>query len=428
MKLFKVITLIVGLLLLPLSSYSFLTDNDPLYFFDLVAKAPLVIRGKVSQVMPAEKGRAYFIYEVQNEEVLSGVLKDKNIKIFQESVFPGEKAAMVSESQVMLFLAPMPKYTAYQKAIQEGARYRLFGGASGVWKLAGKGNTLKLVQEIIRAKQAGGISPTKRKSLLLSLLTSPEKKIREAGAMGLGAADLNSGSLSSEEEQQIYQTILAASLGKKAEVALIEALKDSRSVAILKKIANETKGTPKWAAVRALKELGHPRSVQELAKDYERGNVEEKKRAMGMMAQRQDAAAQKFLNQLIQSTVDYEVKRATIVKMGEVGGKGNEQVLLGNVNHPEEQVGAQVLLSLGNMNSRASVPQILQLLESDSKLLRDAAILSLYRNKDPQAMKYFQERYVKDPHGHFHPKRHFSDVPGAAPRPPDDPSHSDHQH
>ena len=428
MKLISKIKLTLVLLLLPSWAFAFLTDNDPVYFFDLVARAPIVLKGKVTQVVLPEKGRSYFLYHVQSEQVLSGELKEKDIKIFQEKIFPEDPPVMVSDTSVLLFLAAMPKYTAYQKAFQEGAHYRLYGGSSGVWALANQKNALNLAQAILAAKNDGGISPVERKNLLLALLTSPEQKIREAGAMGLGKEDLSSGSLSGEEEQKIYQSLLSSPLGKKEQVALIKALKDSRSVAVLKKIANGTQGTRKWAAVRALKELGFPRSSEELARDYERGDLDEKTRAMGMMAQRQDGAAQKFLHQVIRGSDDYTVKRAVIAKMGEVGGKANERVLIKNIQHPEEKVMAQVLLALGSMNSQSSVSQIIPLLKSDSKILRDAAILSLYQNKDPQAVKYFQERYVKDAHGHLTPKRHFSDVPGAKRPPQGGHSHSHPDH
>lgn len=82
----------------------------------------------------------------------------------------------------------------------------------------------------------------------------------------------------------------------------------------------------------------------------------------------------------------------------------------------DELVSAQALLALGKLSSAPAAQSAIEMLDSPSKVLRDAAILSLYLNQDPEAARYMQERFVKDEHGHFYPRRrHQSEIPGAAP-------------
>lgn len=405
----KRLILIVAVFLLGSAglAQAFLNDNDPEHFFELAQRAPLVVSGKVEGIEVPLGAKKYFIYRISLSEVLGGSSPKKEFKIFQEQIFPKDAPAMNLGQEVLLFLAPMPNYTAYQTATRAGVQYRLFGAARGAWEVASNPELMEIVKEIL----AKGDS----KAILFKMLKSKNSEILSSGAHSLAGSNFPKGAFGQEEEAFLYSLIAGEALSKSAKLDLIRALKGTESVDTLKKIVLNLQGSAKWAAVRALEELGIQRKTGELVGDFNRGDLETKKRAVALLAKRGDPKAREFFRQVLRGGEDYNVKRTAIMKMGEAGGKVNEEVLMENLSNSEELVSAQAILALGKMNSHQSVPEIIKILNSPSKVLRDAAILSLYVNQDPHAMRYFQENFVKDAHGHLQPKGHFSDVPGAGP-------------
>lgn len=409
---------------------AFLNDNDPKNFFDLVEQAPHVAVGEVKAIQGTENQQAYFLIRLDLDKDLSGSLKEKELTIFQERVFPTEGPDLSVGQKALVLLAPLPKYTSYQQAIGQGAHYRFFGGKNGYWDLGRFPELSNQAQAILAAKSGNRVPVGKRKALLLNLLKSNSAEVKTSGALGLAETELVAGSLSSEEEAQIYQSLASDPLSAAGQRALVLTLKKSRSLSQLQKIANQLSGVPKWSAVKALADLGQARSTKELLQDYRQGIGEDKTRALSQIVRRNDSESTGFLRQVLKSNEDYAMKREAIIEMGASGGARNEGILLEQIQSPTESevlISAQALIALGKMNSPSAAQSAIKLLDSKNKVIRDAAILSIYLNQDPEAARYMQKNFIKDEHGHFYP-RHQSDIPGAAPDPGGHGHSHDHGH
>lgn len=393
------------------SSQAFLNDSDPVRFYHLAIKAPWIAVVGLENVQNQIPKKSYSIYRLQVRNVLSGQLEEKKIQILEESIFSKKKPMMNPGETALVFLAPLPRYTAYASAHDQGVRFRFFGGPKGLLLLGdNKSQILDLVRDILSLKgKPSREKLLKQKELLIRMLGMPGSQLQVDGALGLEELDLQPGGFSEAEENTLFSLLESSTLPKKAQIALVVALKKSKSRSILKKIADGPAVPAKWAAIRALEDLGVSRPVQDLGKDFEQSDRAGKFKILSIMAGRNDDPAKRYLNQFLSGPSDFELKREAVLRMGEKGGEENERVLLGQITHRDENVSAEVILALGKMQSSKSVAKIVPYLESPSKRLRDAAIFSLYVNQDPGAQRILGERFTKDSHGHFHPKKHFGE-------------------
>lgn len=415
-----------------------LDSQAPNNLFALIEKAPLVLQGEIESVQSPQEGQTYFLYEIEVKEVFSHNLpeaapkKGKKISVLQEQLFPEDLPQLKEGQGGVFFLAALPKYTAYQKAVQQGVSYSLYGGENQAREALVVQDFPQRVKEVIAAKSGERVPELKRKALLLSWLQSGEPMLWESAALALQDMNFSKGALSDEEAKQISAVLMQlkedSRLSRKTGLPLVDVLAQTQSVTALQTVANQTQGEVKWAAVRALEKLGYPRSTQELTQDFAKANDQNKERILKILIRKQDEESRSFLTEFLQSPERYELKRNAIFEMGSLGGEPQEKFLISQLNQLEPSVAAQAAIVLGQMNSAASVPEMFKLLQSDEKILREAAQASLRFNQTPLAREYVKANFTKDSHGHVHPKRHFFDIPGPSPSSHDLDHNSSHVH
>ncbi len=396
------------LFLIPAYASAFLSDSDPQNFFVLLERAPVVLVAQVKQSQKPVGSQRYYLHELRVKEVLAGNEIPDSPKVLQELIFLNEAALYPADLTFIAFLAPLPPYTAFAAAREQGAAFRSFGALAGILVPAeeNRQGIVSLAKQWIALKSSGGPEADSfRMELMLIALESPELPVRDAAARRLSELTLRRGLFTIEDYKKIEAALTAGNLKPEAQqslVTVIEKAGDAGALDSLRRIAGGTPSPSKWAAVRSLERLGIQRSFAELREDFSIGKVADKNRIVGMLVQRKTPEARDFLKGLLGSAEDLNVKREVLDQMARVGGAEYEAILIEQTQNRDEQVAMQAIVALGSLPTDAALQKIISLLDNPSPLLRGAAGMALMRCPDPRAAKIYRVRFEEQGYGHFH--------------------------
>lgn len=373
----------------------------------LSERAPWVVIGSVKNSKAPTNTQRYFLHEIKVSETLAGTSVE-DPKVLQEIVFPDEKGAY-PEGPFIAFLAPLPSYTAYKSAKEQGASYRMFGGKAGVLSLSGPaGDDLRalLREAAALGKLSGAEREGTRRALLFRALAISDPRVQNDAAAALESLSLAAAKLSSAEVGNILTALQGNALKGPAAYSLVHLLQksgDAGSVAALKTLANGPAGPAKWAAIPSLAALGVPRSFSDLTEDYARAEPEQKSRALAVILDQPGEQTTAFLQNMLAGPGGTEAKRDAIAQMERKGGAVYEAIFLEQTKNRDEQVASEALLALGRISSSPGLDRILELVDSPSPTLRSAARMALMQSNDPRAVKIFQKRFENEAaHSHEH--------------------------
>lgn len=403
---------ILGLLwnLVSVGAVAQLQDADPKNFFSLLEGAPWIGRVSVKSVEGPKAGQGFFLYQLKVVEALKGEGADRRF-VLDEPLAPGAPALLPAEGEFLVFLGPLPNYTAYQEARRQGYEHRVLGGKSGV--------VAKPEAAVAAAKAYLAAAPAARGALLLQALVGEDARIANDAAVKLGErpkTDFNSADVAA-----LVGAVRERPLQSTAKIALVRALENSGNAAAiegLKQLADDPPSPAKWAAVRAMEKLGAPRPVERLAEDFRRADEAEKSQALALIVPQQGAAAEAFLSGVLAGPFSMEVKKSALRQMAEHKSPGYEALLLKNLGAGEVPLRAETVLALGKMGSSQAVPLVIPLLDSPQPPLRAAAFLMLSESPDPRAREVIGHRYHRDHHGGvWEQNQHFYGETGTGQKP-----------
>ncbi len=396
--------------LLPASGRAQLQDADPKNFFSLLEGASWVGRVSLKSAQAPKAGQGFFLYQLKAVETLKGEGSDRRL-VLDEPLTPGAPALLPAEGEFLVFLGPLPNYTAYQEARRQGYEYRVLGGKSGV--------VAKPEAAVAAAKAYLAAPPAARGALLLQALAGEDARIASDAAVQLG--EKSKTDFSAVEVAALVGAVRERPLPNTAKIALVRALENSGNAASiegLKQLADAPPSPAKWAAVRALQKLGAPRPVERLAEDFRRADDAEKSQALALIVPQQGAAAEAFLSGVLAGPFSMEVKKSALWRMAEHKSPGYEALLLKNLGEGEATLRAETVLALGRMGSSQAVPLVIPLLDSPLAPLRAAAFLMLSESPDPRARETIGHRYHRDHHGGvWEQNQHFYEQTGTGQKP-----------
>lgn len=392
---------ILGVLFLFFSTTALaqLQSSDPKNFFTLLDGADWIGRVSLKSSEAPKATRRFFLFQLKVSETLKGAKPDR-LLVLDEALIPGSPPLLTDKGEFLIFLSPLPPYTAYQELRRQGYEYRVMGGKSGALPMSE--STLKL------AKSYLGSDAKDRDALLISALKSEDSRIANDAAEKL--ATRAKIIFSSEDIASVLVALREGRLQDSSQVGLVRALENSGnavSVDALKKLAEEPPSAAKWAALRALERLGIPRSMDRLAEDFQKANDAEKLQALALIVSRKNEEAEGFLAALLSGNMSLELKKTALRQMAENKTPGYEALLIKGLGQGETLLRAESVLALGRMSSSHAVPHIIPLLDSPESPLRAAAFLMLSESPDPRAQEVISQRFSRDHHGVWEQNQHF---------------------
>lgn len=404
------IALVLILNLLPASGQAQLQDADPKNFFSLLEGAPWVGRVSIKSAQAPKAGQRFFLHQLKVAETLKGEGVDR-LLVLDEPLTPGAPALLPGEGEFLVFLGPLPNYTAYQEARRQGYEHRVLGGKSGV--------VAKPEAAVAVAKDYLAGDASRRGALLLQALRGDDLRLANDAAIRLG--ERSKTEFSSADVEIIVGAVRERPHPSHAKIALVRALENSGNAASLeglKQLADDPPSPAKWAAVRALDRLGAPRPMDRLAEDFRRADDAEKSQALALIVPQKSEAAEAFLSGVLAGPFSMEVKKSALRRMAEHKSPGYEALLLKNLGAGEATLRAETVLTLGRMGSSQAVPLVIPLLDSPLAPLRAAAFLMLSESPDPRAREVISHRYTRDHHGGvWEQNQHFYEGAGTGQKP-----------
>ncbi|KAB2838693.1 hypothetical protein F9K50_08855, partial [bacterium] len=250
------IALVLILNLLPASGQAQLQDAEPKNFFSLLEGAPWVGRVSIKSAQAPKAGQRFFLHQLKVAETLKGEGVDR-LLVLDEPLTPGAPALLPGEGEFLVFLGPLPNYTAYQEARRQGYEHRVLGGKSGV--------VAKPEAAVAVAKDYLAGDASRRGALLLQALRGDDLRLANDAAIRLG--ERSKTEFSSADVAVIVGAVRERPHPSHAKIALVRALENSGSAVSLeglKQLADDPPSPAKWAAVRALDRLGAPRPMDRL--------------------------------------------------------------------------------------------------------------------------------------------------------------------
>jgi len=387
--------------------HAFLGDSDPRNYFFLMDRAPLILRAQVGEFKNPTQKRDFYLYRIKIQEALAGKSEDDSPWVLQESVFPNQQS-IFPKGDFVIFLAPLPDYTAYAVAKAEGVKFRLFGAEASVFALPEENRDalMKLSKEYLANRDASSSTDkdAKRRALLIQGLSLNSPKIENDAAIALADASLPSGGLSAEELTAVTAAFASKNISDPAKVGLVKLLQRSAnagSVEVLKKLADGPAMPSKWAAVRALDAMGIVRATPKLVEDFQSADPSQKMSALHLIVAKRDADAKVFLKQLFSSAESLNLKREALEQMVR-DGADYAPLVLEETQNKDEKVAVQAIVALAEVPGEQSLQRIVTLLDSPSPMLSSAARMALSLSRDPEANKIFHEKFEDKGVSHSH--------------------------
>lgn len=399
----KNLLMAIGLLLAGLATrpaQAFLSSSDPDNFFLLLESAPIAASVELGEAQAPSKASPFFLYELKKSTLLRGTSDSATFKVAEEALLPNQKPSFAAKSSSLVFLTPLPDYTAYRALRSRGYDWRIFGGKRGVWPVE---TTLATAQAYLAAS-AGA----ERDRILLKTVGTSASPLRVDAVYLL--AQRGPLPLSSEDAATLVAFAASATQSEwaLATVKIFESANNEAAIQGLRKLADGPSSSAKWAAIRVLEKKGQSRSVAQLTEDYQGADASGQAQALSLIAAKQDGEALAFFANLIAGPADYQKKHEAIEKMAERKNAGYERLLIQQIGAAkDESLQAAAILALGKMGSSEAVPSILPLVDSPSEKLRGAAFFMLMESPDPRAQALMSQRYERDHHGGYGKNPHF---------------------
>lgn len=405
----------------PVGSQSAVKLDEALSLYDQVQQATYILVAEV-QRLESWKGRNdWWIVTLKAEKEIKGDVPAR-LKILTTKLFPNEPMVLNEGERVLVFLSPIPNFTAWKELITHGVQYQVLGGKKGIFKSSSDISLYADYSEQLLKIQAMKDEDARRKTLREFDAEILQKNPPGSLTLAIVENDFQSSPAASQSGEELdfwltrtkdprfeadAKTFIASRLAEVNSPKVNEILQEMFCLppsGLCLKVAE------------TLESRGLPLPLHLYSNAVESGNAELRKNLLIILARHQRKDAFKLFEKNLKRDNNEKYAAELVEALGDFKSPQAEALVLKYAKDPRYYVRIAAAISLGKLKSAKGIPVLESYLKTHDPSMVSVAAQSLQQIGSPLALQTLGKYYQQGHHGNWElaEPQHFN-MPGGKP-------------
>lgn len=405
----------------PLASPHTVKFDEVLSLYDQVQQASYILVAEV-QRLESWKGRNdWWIVTLKAEREIKGDAPAR-LKILTTKLFPHEPMVLKEGERVLVFLGPIPNFTAWKELITHGVQYQVLGGKKGIFKSSSDISLYADYSEQLLKIQAMKDELARRKTLQDFDAEILQKNPPGSLTLAIVENDFQSkpaASLSTEELEFWLTRLKDPRFDNDAKTFIASRFAEVNSLEMNEVLQQMFCLPPSGLCLKVAETLESrnlPPPLHLYSSAVEFGDAELRKNLLIILARHQRKDAFKLFEKNLKRETNEKNAAALVEALGDFKSPQAEALVLKYAKDPRYYVRIAVATSLGKLKSSKGIPVLETYLKTKDPSMITAAAQSLKEIGTAQSLQTLGKYYHMGHHGHWEPAepQHFN-MPSAKP-------------
>lgn len=377
-----------------------------------IQNASLILTATVEKTEKWNNREDLIIVTLKPVQVLKGSYSHPSLKLLDQKFFSNSSSLFQPSKKVLVFLKPLPPYTAWQEMIKQGVQFELAGKSDALFDSPDDQKTLiSFVGDFLKLFGSNRNEAELKKFYLKTLEQNPPKILQEDLAKDFFA--LKQTSLEPQELAILSKLVQSSQISDETKVTIAKKLTRFKSPEIsstLKSFFCISPETVCLLTAESLESQNLPISIADYSRILENGSGSLKVGLLQILGRHQRLEAYPLFEKIIAKEKDPIRASAIIEALGEMGGTEAETLCLQYAKDPRYYVRLAVVKSLGTLKSVKGIPSLEIALKSADPSMVNIAAKSLEQIGTKEALQTLEKYYERSPHGFLEPTgpQHFN--------------------
>lgn len=386
-----------------------------------IQQSALILTGRVEKIENFKNRKDWYVITLKPDQIIKGN-SEGPVKILDTKLFPNEPSFFNVDEKVLVFLNPLPSYTAWQEVIKSGVKYGVLGAKAGIVKtepdlsmFAGFSGQVLAIEKI----QDSNLKKQKFQELYETLLQkNPPGRMAEEISRAYFQI-FPASSLTSKQREFFGGRVKDPNFSSQAKEEIVKniaAASSAESHQFLQEVFCYLPSAVCLLAAETLESRGIKPSLEIYQKSIEEGPEDLRLGLFVILARHQRSDSFLLFEKYLKLEKE-EKKASTLVEaLGDFGTPQAENLVLSYAKDPRYFVRLAVATSLGKLKSTKGIPVLEEYLKTQDPAVITVTAQALKQIGTKQALDTLGKYYQMGHHGHWEPAEpeHFN-LPQASP-------------
>lgn len=382
--------------------------NEPSSFYDQVQQSAYILIAEIQRVESWKGRKDWWIVTLKPEKIIKGD-PPASFKILSTQLFPNQPMSLKEGERALLFLRPLPPFTAWQELISHSVQFDVLGGAKGIYKFSTDVSLYSDYAEQLLKIQALQDEAARKKVLQEFDAEILQKNPPGTLSASIVANDFQSTPVATMKPEDLQFWLERAKDPRFAEDAklLIAAQLTSLNSEEINHILKQMFCLPPNGLCLKVAETLESRNIQlplnVYSHEIETGNDELRVGLLTILARHQRKDAFKLFEKSLRREKDQMMAASLIQALSDFQSPQAEALVISYAKDPRYHVRAAVAASLGKLKSAKGIPLLESYLKTKDPSMVSAAAEALKQIGSPEALQTLGKYYQLGHHGTWEP-------------------------
>lgn len=377
-----------------------------------IQNASLILTATVEKSEKWNNREDLIIVTLKPVQILKGSYSHSSLKLLDQKFFSNTISLFQPSKKVLVFLKPLPPYTAWQEMIKQGVQFELAGKTHTLFDSSEDQKTLiSFIRDFLKLFGSNRNETEMKKFYLKTLEQSSLKILQEDLIKDFFA--LKQTSFEPQELATLSRMVQSSQISDETKITIAKKLtqvKSPETRLILKSFFCISPETVCLLAAESLESQNISISITEYAKILDSASDSLKVGILQILGRHQRRDASQLFEKIIAKEKDPIHASAMIEALGEMGSTEAEALCLQYAKDPRYYVRLAVIKSLGTLRSIKGISTLEIALKSADPSMVNLAAKSLEQIGTKEARETLEKYYERTPHGFLEPAgpQHFN--------------------
>ncbi len=377
-----------------------------------IQNASLILTATVEKTEKWNNREDFIIVTLKPVQILKGSYSHPTLKLLDQKFFSNSTSLFQPSKKILIFLKPLPSYTAWQEMIKQGVQFELAGKTHALFDSAEDQKPLiSFVSDFLKLFGSSKNEAELKKFYLKTLEQSSLKILQEDLIKDFFA--LEKTSVSSENLTTLSRLVQSSQISDETKITIAKKLTQIQSPEISSTLKNFFCISPETVCLlsaESLESQNLPIPITDYIKTLDNASNSLKVGLLQILGRHQRRDAYPLFEKIIAMEKDPIRASAMIDSLGEMGGTEAETLCLKYAKDPRYYVRLAVVKSLGTLRSVKGIPSLEIALKSADPSMVNIAAKSLEQIGTKEALQTLEKYYERSPHGFLEPTgpQHFN--------------------
>ncbi|GEM_PF-2805862 len=382
----------------------------------MTQESPLILKGRVEKIQNWKGRQDLKVVTLKPTEILKGPSSFAPVKILEQKYFQNAPSLFNVQEPVLVFLKPLPSYTAWQDLIREGVKYEIAGKNQGIIRDTQEQKQVSqfVIQELALLKNSSPelLQKNLKDFYLRTLKENPSQPLKEGLAAELATGTYTS-LLQSEDLRFLANLVADPQFPTLAKISLTHLFVKLNPLLANSYLENFFCLPPAEVCLLSAETLESrklPPSIQKYSEALQSASPDLKVGLLTILGRHQRKEACFLFEKYLSSEKEEKTAAAMIEALGTLGGSSAQILALRYAKDPRYYVRLSVVKSMGNFKNEKGFSVLETALKTQDPAMVAVAAQSLQQIGTPTALKLLGKYYEKGHHGHWEPSeghQHF---------------------